>query len=87
MKDSIKELWYGNIQPQMDEQSNTQEMKQLCDYMNRHHEDLMATLTDEQKVIFEKYEDAWTEYSSLSEESIFVYAFKLGMQLAIESLN
>ena len=59
----------------------------VCDYMNRHHEDLMATLTDEQKVIFEKYEDAWTEYSSLSEEAIFVYAFRLGVQLTIESLR
>ena len=47
----------------------------------------MATLTDEQKVIFEKYEDAWTEYSSLSEEAIFVYAFRLGVQLTIESLR
>lgn len=87
MKDIIKELWNGNIQPQTDEQSNTQEMKQLCDYMKRHHEDLMATLTDEQKVIFEKYEDAWTEYNSLSEEAIFVYAFRLGVQLTIESLR
>lgn len=87
MRDIIKELWYGNIQPQTDEHSNTQEMKELHDYINRHHGDLMTTLTDEQKVIFEKYEDAWTEYNSLSEEAIFVYAFRLGVQLTIESLR
>lgn len=87
MKDIIKELWYGNIQPQTDERNNTREMKELCNYKNRHHEDLMATLTDEQKVIFEKYEDAFTEYNSLSEEAIFVYAFRLGVQLTIESLR
>ena len=57
------------------------------EYMARHHDDLLKTLTDEQKEIFEKFEDCWGEYASCAEEAIFEYAFKLGMQIAIETLT
>ena len=62
-------------------------MKELMEYMARHHDDLLKTLTDEQKEIFEKFEDCWGEYASCAEEAIFEYAFKLGMQIAIETLT
>ena len=41
----------------------------------------------EQKEIFEKFDDCWIEYASYAEEAIFTYAFKLGMQIAIETLT
>ena len=62
-------------------------MKELLSYMSRHHENLEKSFTDEQKEIFEKFHDCWSEYASYSEEAIFTYAFKLGMQIAIESLT
>ena len=82
----IKELWHGNIAPQDDSRNNSREMKQLMEYMARHHEDLEKSFTDEQKEIFEKFDDCWSEYISLAEAAIFEYAFKLGMNIAIESL-
>ena len=63
------------------------EMKELMEYMARHHDDLLKTMTDEQKEIFEKFDDCWSEYMSLAEAAIFTYAFKLGMQIAIETLT
>ncbi len=87
MKTTIQELWRGNIIPQTDSRNNSEEMKELMEYMARHHDDLLKTMTDEQKEIFEKFDDCWSEYSSLAEEAIFAYAFKLGMQIAIESLT
>ena len=62
------------------------EMKELIEYMARHHDDLLKTMTDEQKEIFEKFDDCWSEYASYAEEAIFEYAFKLGMQIAITSI-
>ena len=85
MKSMIKELWHGNIIPGEDSRNNSKEMKELLGYMARHHEDLERTFTDEQKEIFEKFEDCWGEYASYAEEAIFTYAFKLGMQIAIEA--
>ena len=87
MKNMIKELWHGNIIPQEDSKNNSKEMKELLGYMARHHEDLEKTFTDEQKEIFEKFHDYWDEYVSLAEAAILVYAFKLGMKIAIETLT
>ena len=41
-------------------------------------------MTDEQKEIFKKFDDCRSEYSSLAEEAIFTYAFKLGARLVYE---
>ena len=83
---AIKELWHGNIQPQEDSRTNTKEMKELIGYIARHHEELEKDFTDEQKEIFEKFDDCWSEYTSLAEAAIFEYAFKLAMRLAIETM-
>ena len=87
MKSMIKELWHGNVCPQSDSRNNSPEMKELMEYMARHHDVLLKTMTVEQKEIFEKFDDCWSEYASLAETSIFEYAFKLGMQIAIETLT
>ena len=87
MKNIINELWHGNIVPQEDSRNNTKEMKELISYIARHNEDLEKLLTDEQKAIFEKYQDCWNEYVSLAEAAIFEYAFKVGMTIAIETLS
>ena len=56
-------------------------------YMARYHDDLLKTMTDEQKEVFEKFHDCWSEYASLSDEALFEYAFKLGARLALETLT
>ena len=83
----IKELWNENIVPDDDIRSRPTEMKQLMEYMARHHKDLIDSMTDEQKVIFEKFDDCWCEYAGLAEEAVFEYAFRLGMKIAIETLT
>ena len=87
MKSVINELFHGNIVPLESGQTNTKEMKELLVYIARHHEDLEKSFTDEQRIIFEKFHECWSEYASYSEEAIFEYGFKLGMQIAIEALS
>ncbi len=87
MKGIIEELWRGNVIPGEDSRTNSKEMKELLGYMARHHEDLEKSFSDEQKEIFEKFHNCWTEYASLSEEAVFAYAFKLGAKLMIEMLT
>ena len=86
MRSVINELWHGNIIPQEDSRNNSPEMKELMEYMARHHDDLLKTMPDEQKEIFEKFDDCWSEYMSLAEAAIFEYAFKLGAKLTNEVL-
>ena len=87
MKSMIKELWHGNIIPQEDSRTNLPQMKELLGYMARHHEELKKSFTNEQKETFERFHDCCSEYMSLAEAAIFEYAFKLGMQIAIETLT
>ena len=87
MKSVINELWLGNINPQNDSRNNSHKIKELMEYMARHHEKLNQMMSDEQKEILKKFDDYWSEYMSLAEAAIFEYAFKLGMQIAIETLT
>ena len=87
MKNIIKELWNGTICPQTDIRNQSAEMKQLMECMGRYHDDLLNTMTDEQKAIFEKFDDCCSEYESHSEEAIFEYAFKLGVQITLEAIS
>ena len=57
--------------PPEDGRQNTPEMQQLLEYISRHNDDLLKSMTDEQKEIFEKFHDCWSEYASLSEETLF----------------
>ena len=72
---------------QEDSRTNSPQMKELLWYMSRHHEDLEKSFSDEQKEIFEKFHDCWSEYMSLAEAAIFEYAFKLGAKFMLESLT
>jgi hypothetical protein len=87
MKSIIGELWYGNIVPQEDVRTNTKEMKEILSYIIRHSADLDKTFTDDQKEVFQKLHDCWNEYMSLAEAAVFECGFKLGMQIAIETLT
>ena len=99
MRSTLEELWHGNISPETVrslrrnsestsvQRSNTPEMKRLTEYMVRHHDTLMTTMTDEQKDIFERFDDCWSEYAILAEKSIFVYAFRLRANIAIDILS
>ena len=87
MKSIIKELWRENVMPPEDSRHNTLEMKQLLEYISPHNDDLLKTMTDEQKEIFKKFHDCWSEYASISDEAVFEYAFKFDMQIAIEILQ
>ena len=83
----INELWYGNIIPQEDSRSNSKEMKELLGYMSKHHDELQKRLNKEQKELFEKFHDCWSEYISLSEAAIFEYAFKLRANLMLNTVK
>jgi len=73
--------------PHEDSRTNSKEMKELLGYIARHHEDLEKSFTDEQKETFEKFHDCWSECLSLAEKAIFVYAFKLGAKMMLETLQ
>ncbi len=82
----IKELWYGNVNPNESGIFNTSKIKELTEYITQHRTALDETLSDEQKVLFEKFLDYRNEQESILETIIFEYGFKLGARFVAESL-
>ena len=87
MRSILEELFYGNVCPNTDCRSQSKETKELMGYIADHHDKLMKEITDEQKEILEKFTDCYNELTDINEREIFVYAFRLGMRIAIESLS
>lgn len=82
----IEELWYGNIDPLNGGIFTFPEMKELIQYIARHRKDLEKTLTDEQKEVFEKFDDCNSALNRLSETSIFECGFKHAARLILSVL-
>ncbi len=84
MKSILEELLYGNVCPNTDCRNNEHETKDLMGYLADHHDTLLNELTDKQKETLEKFDDCYSELTDINERKIFVYAFRLGMRIAIE---
>ena len=87
MRSILEELWYGNICPSSGCREGTGEVKELMGYIADHHDALLGMLTDKQKETLEKFDDCYAELTEINEREIFVYAFRLGMRIAIEVLT
>ena len=87
MRSILEELFYGNVCPNTDCRSKDKETKQLMGYIADHHDSLRGSLSDKQKEILEKFDDCYAELTDINEREIFVYAFRLGAQIAIEVLH
>ena len=86
MKRTLIDFWYGNINPQ-DHKQDDPRIADLLKLVGRNRSELNQTLNDSQREILEKYEDCTNEMTSYCERDIFIYAFRLGMRLAIEALS
>ena len=84
--DTIKELFYGNIHPFERDVPKDSEGDKLAKLTIRHENALKATLNESEAELLEKYKDAMTELSCLSECEGFINGFRIGVRLMAESL-
>lgn len=61
----IEELYYGNVVPNETNAKLNTELKELLKLLNRNEDDLLKTLSDKQKIIFEKLKDCNREISEI----------------------
>ena len=85
--DTLEDLYYGNLFPHEKSAKIDDETKELLNLLNRNKEKLMATLSDGQKEIFEKYKDCNREISEICKRQSFITGFKLGAKIIIESMT
>ena len=83
----LEEFWYGNIEPAEYDTSSSKEYKELLQLISRNEDKLLATMTDEQKELFEKYTDCMREYQTNTDCLIFQNGFKLGARMMLEVME
>ena len=82
----LEEFWYGNIEP-TEYDTSSKEYKKLQELICRNEEKLKATMTDEQKELFEKYTDCVREYQTITDCLIFQNSFRLGARMMLEVME
>lgn len=80
----LEKLWCGEIKPTEYDTSPCKEYKELLSLVNRNEEKLRATMTDEQKELFDKYMECVEDLQALAECMLFQNSFKLGGRIMAE---
>ena len=80
----LEKLWYGEVEPSEYDVSSCEEYKKLLSLIDRNEEKLLATMTDEQKELFDKYMECVEELQSLADCTLFQSSFKLGGRIMAE---
>ncbi len=83
----LEDLWYGNINPHETFLNGNCRFKHLLSLMGRNRDNLSDSLTEQQKELLEKYDEAVNEMHSLAEEAAFHYGFSLGVRLVMECIS
>ena len=79
----LEEFWYGNIEPAEYDVSPSKEYKKMLQLICRNEENLLATMTDTQKELFNKYTDCVRDHQAMAECMLFQNSFRLGAQMML----
>ncbi len=83
---TLEDLYYGNIHPYERDMKKTCRESTLLRLVVKNENDLLATLTEQQKEIFQKCKDAESEMHCAFELRSFIEGFRLGMKLTAEGM-
>ena len=84
MKNIIKELWNSEINTQDTLVDNNPHYKKLQQLQSRN--ELLESLSEDQKEKLEKYCDTTLEMNSVSEREAFASGFRIALRLACAAL-
>jgi hypothetical protein len=83
---TLEDLYYGNIHPYERDMKKTGRESALLRLAVKNENDLLATLTEQQKEIFQKCKDSESEMHCAFELRSFIEGFRLGMKLTAEGM-
>ena len=87
MKDTIFDLWYGNINPVESSGKITPEIKRIINESEESYEMLTERLDEKEKELLEKHLDIYSSLHCEYTAKAFVDGFSLGVKILIEALN
>ena len=87
MRKTLEELFYGNLTPNEQQIPPDSPLQQAMDQAEECEEKLTALLEGEEKTMLLRLLNAENEIGSTLALENFILGFRLGMRLAIESLD
>lgn len=84
---TLEDLYYGNIIPQEHSYMRGNAYNEVLGYIARHQDDLIPTLTEHQKEIFEKLKDCESKLHGMNEIGALLSGFKLATRIMIEVMQ
>ncbi|OUP71671.1 hypothetical protein B5F10_03545 [Anaerotruncus colihominis] len=87
MRKTLEELFYGNLTPNEQQITPDSPLQQAMDQAEECEEKLTALLEGEEKTMLLRLLNAENEIGSTLALENFILGFRLGMRLAIESLD
>ena len=85
-KQTLIELWNGNIAPSSDGLKTPQQTELLA-YLDRHSKSISKKLDKEGLESFEKFKDCYDELYKIACEDAFVKGFSLASKMLSEALS
>ena len=83
----LEDLYYGNIHPNERYIKSGTKVDQLVKLICKNEDALCATLTEQQKEIFEKFKDCQSELSGTVERDAFRDGFILATRIMMEVME
>ena len=83
----LEELWRGNITPAERFVRSGSEYKKIAGKLSDEMDRLMEMISPEAKVQKEIVDNLQTDLTMLSNEDIFIYAFRMGARLMLDVLG
>ena len=87
MKETIFDLWYGNIDPVESSGKITPEIKRILNESEESYEMLTNNLDEKEKELLEKHLDIYSSLHCEYTAKAFVDGFSLGVKLITEALK
>ena len=87
MRNTLEDLYYGNITPGVQQITPNSELKRATDRVARFESQLTERLDEDGKTILEKLVESQHEINSITALENFILGFRLGARLVAESMD
>lgn len=84
---TLENFYYGNISPHESIVKQTGLFAKVLNKLSKNEDNLTATLSEEQKALFDKFNETNSKLCDISEKEAFIRGFKLGLRFMFEAMD
>ena len=87
MRNTLEDLYYGNITPGTQQIAPNSELKRATDRVTRFEDQLMERLDEDGQAILAKLLESQDEADSITARENFILGFRLGARITMECMD